>query len=532
MCLCLRQATGGPKSGGPCFLSLLVAAPAPERQKDRREAAVRSAPLTGTCNPLPPVTGLRVALHMTFLLVMALPLVAVFLAYCMRAIPRQYWHNALSCALVKAGPTFIKLGQWIATRPDLFSPELCTHLGGLFSDSPVHSFAETEAALRRELGPDCLSEVFEWFEAAPLHSGCIAQVHRAKLRASAPSPSPAVAGHTEGAFSPFGLLRWFWGPPAPPKESPSIVAVKVVHPSIRDRVAADLGALWAFMTCLKVLPGAQWLGLEDALQNFSDTLTESLDMEWEARHLQRFNELFAGDTEISFSKVVLSRPSVLVQTFEEGEQIATWIPSASMQDRRIVADLGLRGFLQMLFRHNYIHSDLHPGNILVATKADGSPRIVFLDTGMVTELTDAQWVNFVELYACVIAGDGERAADLMVERAPAQACSDRPGFQQAMSAIIEKYNKAESPKDIHIGDTLLTILNTIRTYKVGLESDFASLVVSIIILDGLGRSLQPDICVVSRSRPYVVQWLFEHPSMISELIPRILSLPQREAEVL
>ena len=97
--------------------------------------------------------------------------------------------------------------------------------------------------------------------------------------------------------------------------------------------------------------------------------------------------------------------------------------------------MGLNGFLEMLFHHNYIHADLHPGNIIVAKKPDGSPRLVFLDTGMVTVLTDQQWHNFVELYAAVVAGDGEAAAHVMIDRAPRQACTDREGFKQTITEV-------------------------------------------------------------------------------------------------
>jgi aarF domain-containing kinase len=318
------------------------------------------------------------------------------------------------------------------------------------------------------------------------------------------------------------LLPAYFAKPAP-EPAPVSVAVKVVHPNLRDRVAYDLAVLRMSMKIIGLFPGSEWFGMEDALENFSDTLTEHLDMRREAEHLQVFRDCFVGQTDVTFPKPFhdFVSPSVLVETFEKGELISEWIPKASVAERNAVCEMGLNGFLEMLFHHNYIHADLHPGNIIVAKKPDGSPRLVFLDTGMVTVLTDQQWHNFVELYAAVVAGDGEAAAHVMIDRAPRQACTDREGFKQTITEVIDTYNNAASAENIHVGYTLMTILNAVRRYNVGIESDFASLVVSIIIVDGLGRSLEPDINLVSASRPYVVAWLLKHPSELSSLAGQI-----------
>eukprot|EP00668_Euglena_longa_P016604 GGOE01020883.1.p1 GENE.GGOE01020883.1~~GGOE01020883.1.p1 ORF type:complete len:632 (+),score=187.09 GGOE01020883.1:225-1898(+) len=527
-----RTSSGGGSWGnGPAFFSLsvpvIIAKDNREKEKLKPQPKVKGtdSQVFKDADPsslMPHVDSLWMFLHILRLTALFMPLCFIGALAALRLIPQRWMHHYLSFALVRAGPTFIKLGQWIATRPDLFSEGLCRHLGELHTDSPSHPFSSTNRTLVAELGPNYLSEYFESVEEEALHSGCIAQVHRAKLKPHLlPKPEPENLGFFEQ------LKRAIFG--APPLEPPSNeVVIKVVHPGLRPLVACDLAVLELGMWLLsRIVPGSEWFQMEDALDNFSYTLTEHLDMRREAKHLDTFNHLFAGQDELTFPKPVLElvRPSVLVETFAQGTLISDWIPSASEEDKVRVANIGLKGFLEMLFHYNYIHADLHPGNIIVNQKPDGSPQLVFLDTGMVTVLTERQWVNFVDLYASVIAGDGNSAADLMVERSPRHACNDLDGFRTKMSAIIDEYNRAASASNIHVGMTLATILNTVRRYNVGLESDFASLVVSIIIVDGLGRSLQPDINLVQASRPYVVQWLLDHPSAVSSLIPRILKGP-------
>eukprot|EP00667_Euglena_gracilis_P004368 EG_transcript_4390 len=528
-----RQSSGGSWGNGPVMFSLAVPAvsiPTKDKEKDKQKPAPKvkgtDSQVFKDADPLslmPHVDSVWMFLHMLRLMALFMPLGLIGALASLRLIPKQWLYHYLSFALVRAGPTFIKLGQWIATRPDLFSEGLCRHLGELHTDSPSHPFSSTHRTLQAELGPNYLSEYFESVDENALHSGCIAQVHRAKLKPHMlPKPEPETVGFLER------LKRAVFGAPPPPEPPSNEVVIKVVHPGLRPLVACDLAVLQLGMWLLsRVVPGSEWFQMEDALDNFSFTLTEHLDMRREAKHLDTFNHLFAGQDDLTFPTPVLAlvRPSVLVETFAEGTLISDWIPKASEEDKVRVASIGLKGFLEMLFHYNYIHADLHPGNIIVTAKPDGSPRLVFLDTGMVTVLTERQWVNFVDLYASVIAGDGQSAADLMVERSPRHACSDLDGFRAKMSGIIDEYNKAACASKIHVGMTLATILNTVRRYNVGLESDFASLVVSIIIVDGLGRSLQPDINLVQASRPYVVQWLLEHPSAVSSLIPKILKGP-------
>ncbi|KAJ0254662.1 Protein kinase superfamily protein [Hirschfeldia incana] len=236
---------------------------------------------------------------------------------------RKLRHEVLHRTLERAGPAFIKFGQWIATRPDLFSKDLCLHLSKLHSNAPEHSFEFTKRTIERAFGRK-LSDIFEEFDESPVASGSIAQVHRATLKFQYPGQ----------------------------KVKSSEVAVKVRHPCVEETMTRDFVIIKMAAKLTTFVPGLNWLRLDECVQQFSLYMLSQVDLSREASHLSRFIYNFRGWKDVSFPKPVfpLVHPSVLVESFEHGESVARYVdgPEGHEWIKSKVAHIGTNALLKML----------------------------------------------------------------------------------------------------------------------------------------------------------------------------------------
>eukprot|EP00884_Botryococcus_braunii_P013475 jgi/Botrbrau1/22128/Bobra.0206s0052.1 len=228
------------------------------------------------------------------------------------------WVELLRWTLEHAGPAFIKWGQWAATRADLFPPDVCSSLAKLHASAPAHSFSITRETVERALHRP-LEDIFESFEEKPIASGSIAQVHRAVLSAN---------GASGTVYAP-----------------KTTVAVKVRHPGVSEVMQRDVMLMQRAATLSKFIPGLSSLRLDESIRQFGVPLKEQLDLEAEARHLQRFNRNFRRWHNLSFPKPIFPhvRSDVLVETFEEGRLISTYVDRPYIPYvKQALANLGMK----------------------------------------------------------------------------------------------------------------------------------------------------------------------------------------------
>lgn len=405
----------------------------------------------------------------------------MFLSY-VGACPAAVVYEEVHDLIVKMGPSYIKLGQWLASRPDIFPPDLCRALSKLFDSAPPHSWAHTEAALREA---DVLRH-FSSIETVPLNSGSVAQIHRAVLRED-------VDGIPAG----------------------TAMAVKVMHPHIRDLIAADVFAVRQIIRVVETLvPSAVYFDGRKAISEFSSLIQSQLDLVRECDNLQQFRYNFRDFVGVAFPQPApsITTRDVLVETFEDGLPLQNFHCSANNSD---IAEIGCSMFLKMLFEDNFVHSDLHPGNILVRqrpapTGGAMSRELVVLDPGLVTRLSSRERDNFISLFAAVACGDGELGAALMLDRLPDSACPNREKFQQDMKRIFDSVGPGTPGfrlSDIELGSVLGQILNTVRTNRTPIDGNFAPLVVTVIIGEALGRKLQSNFNIFAEAAPYMMKYL-------------------------
>ena len=251
------------------------------------------------------------------------------------------WWSYCVFATESAGALVIKLAQWASSRPDLFGEEVCERFKFLQDNTRPHGWAATQQALDASLGAGWSDGL--QLERTPIGSGCIAQVYRGSVR--------------EGDAARDDQTRQ--------------VAVKVIHPGVREVIENDMALLRALGGALQSLPRLRWLNPKGMVDEVSKMLLMQLDLRVEAANLATFRRNFATDgapPEVIFPEPLPGYVSadVLVESFVEGVPFLTWARAQKDDEaKHQVCNRGIDAVIKMLFLDNFVHGDLHPGNIFV-----------------------------------------------------------------------------------------------------------------------------------------------------------------------
>jgi aarF domain-containing kinase len=322
-----------------------------------------------------------------------------------------------------------------------------------------------------------------------------------------------------------------------------------------------------FASALNYIPTIEWLSLPDEVRVFGEMMKLQLDLRIEAANLAHFRRNFRDRTTawFPFPYTEFTTRNVLVEEFAHGIPLADFMENGAGVFRQDIASEGLDAFLRMLLLDNFVHADLHPGNIMVRfyqadkpslplhlgrtppasphdtpqdqldvteqvlarlrpfrrkanivaweaelAKIDREgyrPQLVFLDTGLVTELNATNRRNFLDLFRAVAEFDGYRAGQLMCERCrQPDAVLDGDVFALKMQhLVLSVKSRTLALGNVRIGDILQDVLAMVRRHHVRLEGDFVNVVISILLLEGIGRSLNPDVDLLSSSLPILRQ---------------------------
>ncbi|KAI7743881.1 hypothetical protein M8C21_004864, partial [Ambrosia artemisiifolia] len=385
---------------------------------------------------------------------------------------RKSWLRLIRRTLEIAGPAFIKWGQWAATRPDLFPRDLCTELSRLHSKAPEHSFSYTKKTVEKAFGRK-IHEIFDDFEEVPVASGSIAQIHRAVLR-----------------------YRY-----RGKQIKPLLVAVKVRHPGVGESIRRDFEIINVVAKISKFIPTLKWLRLDESVQQFAVFMMSQVDLAREAANLSRFNYNFRRWRDVSFPKPVypLVHPAVLVETFEQGESVAYYVDELEGHERlkSSLAHIGTHALLKMLLVDNFIHADMHPGNILVRNKSSrkgifkSKPHLIFLDVGMTAELSNSDRFNLLEFFKAVARRDGATAAKCTLRLSKQQNC---PNPQAFIKEVKESFDFWGTPEGdiVHPADAMHQLLEQVRRHRVNVDGNVSTVMVTTLVLEGWQRKLDPD----------------------------------------
>lgn len=392
---------------------------------------------------------------------------------------RKTWLYLVHRTMEKAGPAFIKWGQWAATRPDLFPGDLCNELTKLHSKAPAHSFAYTKKTIERAFNRK-LSDIFEDFEEQPVASGSVAQVHRASLR-----------------------VRHLGQ-----KSKQAVVAVKVRHPGVGESIRRDFALINMVAKVSNFMPGLKWLRLDESVQQFAVFMMSQVDLAREAAHLSRFIYNFRSWKDVSFPKPLypLVHPAVLVETYEPGESVSHYVDELEGHDRlkSALAHIGTHALLKMLLVDNFIHADMHPGNILVRVSQSrrpskgffkSRPHVVFLDVGMTAELSSGDRVNLLEFFKAVALRDGRTAAECTLRLSKQQNCPNPEAFIEEVEKSFSFWGTREGDL-VHPAECMHQLLDQVRRHKVNIDGNVCTVMVTTLVLEGWQRKLDPDYNVM------------------------------------
>ncbi|KAI1454402.1 ABC1 family protein [Annulohypoxylon moriforme] len=476
-----------------------------------------------------------------------------------------WWYHFLVKTMEAAGPAFIKLGQWAASRTDIFPTEMCDIMSKLHSNAPAHSLDATMRIVEKAFDGRRFEDIFEEFHEHPLGVGAIAQVYKAKLKPDLAAPGDVDVLETRSNLRRNVRRKVDTVLKSVPKRVPSsYVAVKVLHPKVERTVRRDLRIMHFFASALNMIPTIEWLSLPDEVAQFGEMMKLQLDLRIEAANLAKFRRNFKDRTTawFPFPYLEFTTREVLIEEFAQGIPLADFLENGGGVFQRDIAQEGLDAFLRMLLIDNFVHADLHPGNIMVrfyqAYQPDLSlrqpsnghkphpedqpdvteqvlarlrpfrkrrdsaaweaelkkidqegfrPQLIFIDTGLVTELNAVNRRNFLDLFRAVAEFDGYKAGHLMCERCrQPDAVIDKEVFALKMQHLVLNVKSSTlALGSVKIGDILQQVLDMVRQHHVRLEGDFVNVVISILLLEGIGRSLDPNVDLLSSSLPILRQ---------------------------
>ena len=394
----------------------------------------------------------------------------------------------LRMVLAELGPTFVKLGQVLSVRPDIVPADVIAELETLQESVEPAPWDEVAEILRKELG-EPVEQRFLEFDTTPLASASIAQVHRAVLSTGEP------------------------------------VAVKVQRPGIEARIGSDLHILYTLARLLEGrldLPGLYTpVGI---VREFEAAMVQELDFLQEARAAAIFRRNFAKSPDVVVPHVYesCSTRRVMVMELMVGRSFRT----LAHADRADV-DAGMQKLIDatylQVFEHGFFHGDPHPGNLMLLD--DG--RLAFLDFGLTGRLTSEMQDTVVALFVGLVFHDAEAVTLTLYRAGATEGRVDLKGFKRAVERLMTKYHGATLQE---LGQTasLVELVDTAARFRIKLVPEFVVLVRTAGILDGIARSLLPDVDIVERLRPWA-QKLVGHrfsPERLSTAAVRVLQHAQ------
>ena len=367
-------------------------------------------------------------------------------------------------ALEDLGPTFVKLGQILATRVDLFSPEWISEFEKLQDRAPEVTFSEIKQQLREDLGTEP-EEVFAWFDPQPLAAASLGQVHRARLA------------------------------------DDSEVIVKVRRPGIRPIIEADL-RLMSRLAKIIEQESPDWRHFRplEVVRQFTLSLRRELDLAAESRNAERVAKNFANHPEIVIPKVYWEWTSerLNVQEYIKG------IPARDLGaldkaglDRKILARRGAQAVLKMILEDGFFHADPHQGNVFYLQEN----RVAFIDFGMVGRLSDQRRHQVVELLHGLVEQDTGQVVEVLLDWAGTTQ-EAQESLTLEIDTFIDQYHGV-ALNQINFGDMLGDLAAILRDHKLTLPPDLSLFTKAFITLEGLGRELDPEYDMVGETSPFL-----------------------------
>jgi ubiquinone biosynthesis protein len=408
----------------------------------------------------------------------------------------------LRLALEELGPIFMKLGQVLSTRRDLLPPDIADELAKLQDRVPPFSNDEARAIVEAAHGRPA-SEMFATFSTEPLAAATIAQVHTATL-----------------------------------KDGREVI-VKIVRPGIREKIERDLEVMYALAElALKYWSDAHRLRPVELVREYEKTILDELDLMREAANASQLRRNFADSNLLYVPEVHwdLCRKNVMVMERINGVLISN---IDELKRRKVniqrLSENGVEIFFTQVFRHNFFHADMHPGNIFVFTDDPEHPRYAAVDFGIVGTLAPRDQYYLAEMMLSFFDRDYHRIAKMHIDSGWVPAHTRVDELESAFRTMCEPiFQKPLS--EISFGQVLMSVLETARRFEFNMQPQLHLLHKTLLQIEGLGRQLHPDLDLWTTAQPIMKTWMRNRLSPLSviknlrshapEIVETINLLPQ------
>jgi ubiquinone biosynthesis protein len=389
-------------------------------------------------------------------------------------------------ALEELGPIFVKFGQALSTRRDLLPPDIAEELAKLQDRVPPFDGRIARRVIEEAYGRPA-EQVFSSFDETPLAAASIAQVHAAELRTDV-----ALNG-------------------AKTRE----VVVKVLRPGMHEVIARDLEVLHA----LAAFAHHNWEGSKrlrpmEIVREYEKTILDELDLMREAGNASQLRRNWEQSPLLYVPAVHwdFCRPGVMVMERIRGVQISNMarLREAGTDIRRL-AENGVEIFFTQVFKHNFFHADMHPGNIFVLIDNPSQPKYAAVDFGIVGTLDPRDQYYLAENFLAVFDRDYRRVATLHLESGWVPEGSRVDEMESAIRTVCEPiFNKPL--KEISFGTVLLRLFEISRRFNVEIQPQLILLQKTLLNIEGLGRDLYPDLDIFKTAGPIMRDWMREKVS--------------------
>ncbi|USD65218.1 ubiquinone biosynthesis regulatory protein kinase UbiB [Vibrio sp. SCSIO 43136] len=380
----------------------------------------------------------------------------------------------LRLALQSLGPVWIKFGQMMSTRRDLFPPHIADQLAMLQDQVAPFDGALAKQQMEKALG-GTLETWFDDFDIEPLASASIAQVHTATL-----------------------------------KENGREVVLKIIRPDIKPVISADLKLMYRMARIVaKALPEARRLKPVEVVREYEKTLLDELDLRREAANAIQLRRNFEGSEELYVPEVItdLSSEELMVSERIYGIQVSDIEAlKANGTNMKLLAERGVSVFFTQVFRDSFFHADMHPGNVFVKPEHPENPMWIGLDCGIVGTLNGEDKRYLAENFLAFFNRDYNKVAQLHVDSGWVPADTNVQEFEFAIRMVCEPIF-AKPLCEISFGHVLLNLFNTARRFNMEVQPQLVLLQKTLLYVEGLGRQLYPQLDLWETAKPFLEKWM-------------------------
>ncbi len=426
------------------------------------------------------------------------------------ALARLTQSARIRLALTELGPTFIKFGQLLSTRPDLIGPDLADELSLLQDGTPADDFKYVKELIEAEQGRP-LEEVFSWVDETPIASASIGQVHRATLR---PEMADQLLDSNRESWFDFDVPGFDWFDKDDPDwpvetttqngQSPSNanldVVIKVRHAGIEKTIETDLDILSGLAMLADRLEDLRAYQPSQIVREMGRIMRRELDFGREHRNLLQFISMFSGDNTVTIPRPVssLCSPRMITMQRLEGTKIGDLRNHASEEfDLTKIARSGANLYLKMIFLHGFYHADPHPGNLLICEHG----KIGLLDFGMVGRISESLREDIESMLVSIVNRDVQMLVALIKRVGKCPIELDDAHFDGDIADFVGQYS-TQVLSQFDMSGAFRDFLSIVRRFNITLPSEVSLLIKVLVSLEGTGRKLDPEFSLMEIMKPF------------------------------